>query len=51
VRASIGLGTTTEDIDRLVGALREIAARGPRSRYEHVPEHDEYRPVASAAAA
>ena len=31
VRASIGLGTTAEDIDRLVGALREIAAYGPRS--------------------
>ena len=32
-----------EDVDRLVGALREIAAYGPRSRYVHVPEHDEYR--------
>ena len=50
VRASIGLGTTTEDVDRLVGALREIAARGPRSTYVHVPEHDEYRPVEAIAA-
>jgi selenocysteine lyase/cysteine desulfurase len=50
VRASIGLGTTAEDIDRLVHALREIAAYGPRSRYVHVPEHDEYRAEYSAAA-
>jgi selenocysteine lyase/cysteine desulfurase len=51
VRASIGLGTTEEDVDRLVGALHEIARRGSRARYAHVPEHDEYRPIASAAAA
>jgi len=50
VRASVGLGTTTEDIDRLVRALREIAAHGPRSRYVHAPEHDEYRPVEAMAA-
>ena len=43
VRASLGLGTTAEDVDRLVAALREIAAYGPRFAYEHVPEHDEYR--------
>jgi hypothetical protein len=46
VRASVGLGATTEDVDRLVAALHEIAACGPRACYEHVPEHDEYRPVA-----
>ena len=45
VRASLGLGSTVEDIDRLAGALHELAAYGPRSRYEHVPEHDEYRPA------
>jgi selenocysteine lyase/cysteine desulfurase len=45
VRASLGLGTTTEDIDRLVGALHEIARYGPRSQYVHDPEHDEYRPA------
>ncbi len=43
VRASIGLGTTTEDVDRLVRALHEIARHGPRSSYVHVAEHDEYR--------
>jgi selenocysteine lyase/cysteine desulfurase len=46
VRASIGLGTTADDIDRLVGALHSIARHGPALRYEHVAEHDEYRPVA-----
>ena len=50
VRASVGLGTTTADIDRLVGALHEIARHGPRSRYVHVPEHDEYQPVEAMAA-
>jgi selenocysteine lyase/cysteine desulfurase len=50
VRASIGLGTTAEDIDRLVGALREIAIHGPAARYVHDPGHDEYRPVEALAA-
>ena len=45
VRASVGLGTTAEDIDRLAAALHEIAAYGPRSAYVHAPEHDEYRPA------
>ena len=51
VRASIGLGTTPGDIDRLTGALRELAYSGPRWRYRHVPEHDEYEAVARAPAA
>jgi selenocysteine lyase/cysteine desulfurase len=46
VRASIGLGTTEDDVDRLVEALGGIARHGPAMRYEHVAEHDEYRPVA-----
>jgi hypothetical protein len=50
VRASIGLGTTAEEIERLIGALRGIAAHGPRSRYVNVPEHDEYRPAEAIAA-
>jgi selenocysteine lyase/cysteine desulfurase len=49
VRASIGLGTTRADIDRLVGGLDEIARRGPAARYVHTAEHDEYRPLALAA--
>ena len=48
VRASIGLGSTEEDVDRLVEALGGIARHGPAMRYEHVPEHDEYRPVCAA---
>jgi len=42
VRASIGLGTTSDDIDRLAEALHEIASTGPRSRYVHVDSLDEY---------
>ena len=44
VRASMGLGTTPADVDRLTGALRAIAESGPRWRYRHVAEHDEYEP-------
>ena len=36
VRASIGLGTTTEHVDRLVGALRELVTRGARWTYAPV---------------
>jgi selenocysteine lyase/cysteine desulfurase len=49
VRASIGLGTTRADVDRLVGALDGIARRGPAAHYVHTAEHDEYRPLALAA--
>jgi selenocysteine lyase/cysteine desulfurase len=51
VRASIGLGTTAEDVDLLTGALAAIAADGPRERYEHVPELDEYVPATAGARA
>jgi selenocysteine lyase/cysteine desulfurase len=50
VRASVGLGTTPADIDRLTGALHELARAGPTWRYRHVPEHDEYEPVGPRAA-
>ena len=43
VRASIGVGTTRRDVDRLIDALHEIAVTGPRSRYEHLADLDEYR--------
>ena len=33
VRASVGLGSTAEHVDRLVGAIRELATCGPRLRY------------------
>jgi len=45
VRASIGLGTTPEDIDRLTSALDHIVRHGPATRYRYASEHDEYQPV------
>jgi selenocysteine lyase/cysteine desulfurase len=33
VRASLGLGTTTEDVDRLVDALFDLVERGPQWEY------------------
>jgi selenocysteine lyase/cysteine desulfurase len=42
VRASLGVGTTPDDIDRLIDALHELAAAGPRSRYLHLADLDEY---------
>jgi len=33
LRASIGLGSTAEHVDRFVGALRELVAVGPRGEY------------------
>lgn len=45
VRASFGVGTTSDEIDRLVAAVTELATRGPRLRYRldggrWVPEDD-----------
>ena len=34
IRASIGLGTTAEHVDRLVAALRELVTHGPRWTYQ-----------------
>lgn len=42
VRASIGLGTTSGDVDRLVQALGDLADHGPRATYHYEPDHDEY---------
>lgn len=36
IRASVGVGTPSEAVDRLVGALHAYVADGPRSRYEVV---------------
>jgi selenocysteine lyase/cysteine desulfurase len=44
VRASFGLGTTVEHIDRLVLALREISERGPRLSYVEDPDSGDYLP-------
>lgn len=48
VRASLGIGTTVEHVDRFVGAVRRITARGPRWHYVqrdgwHVPDPDPRR--------
>ncbi|HVX45531.1 MAG TPA: aminotransferase class V-fold PLP-dependent enzyme [Mycobacteriales bacterium] len=45
VRASIGVGTTEPDVDRLLAALGQLARRGPAGRYrevdgQFVPEDD-----------
>jgi selenocysteine lyase/cysteine desulfurase len=45
VRASLGLGTTEEDVDRLTGALAAIAADGPALVYRQVAGRDEYAPA------
>jgi selenocysteine lyase/cysteine desulfurase len=45
VRASMGLGTTPADIDRLSAALRAIAGSGPCWSYRYVTEYDEYEPL------
>ncbi|EQD88167.1 selenocysteine lyase/cysteine desulfurase [Saccharopolyspora erythraea NRRL 2338] len=36
LRVSVGLGTMTEHVDRLVAALHRLVAEGPRWRYEQV---------------
>ena len=45
VRASIGLGTTADDVDLLIAALVELARSGPGECYRYVPELDEYEPL------
>jgi selenocysteine lyase/cysteine desulfurase len=45
VRASLGVGTTVDDIDRLLDALHEIATTAPRSHYLHRAGLDEYHPA------
>lgn len=45
VRASLGLGTTAADLDRLTDALRDIARNGSATPYRHVSAHDEYEPA------
>ncbi|MBV8527532.1 MAG: aminotransferase class V-fold PLP-dependent enzyme [Candidatus Dormibacteraeota bacterium] len=45
VRASFGLGTTPEHIDRLVDALTEMTTQGPRLEYREDPETGDFTPV------
>jgi selenocysteine lyase/cysteine desulfurase len=44
VRASIGLGTTAEDIDRLVDAVAAISVDGPRWSYRSSADGTDCRP-------
>jgi len=51
VRASVGVGTTRSDIDRLISAVRCLAAHGPHAAYEQQagvwgPVDDDRRPPA-----
>jgi selenocysteine lyase/cysteine desulfurase len=43
-RMSLGLGSTTAEVDALADALRAIAADGPRWTYAVNPATDEYEP-------
>jgi selenocysteine lyase/cysteine desulfurase len=44
VRASFGVGTTQDDIDRLVDAVARIAAEGPAWQYEALDGGEHYVP-------
>jgi hypothetical protein len=44
VRASFGLDSTTDDVDRLADALSEISANGPRWTYVADEAGGSYRP-------
>jgi selenocysteine lyase/cysteine desulfurase len=35
VRASVGLATTADHVERLLAAVAELAERGPRAEYVH----------------
>jgi selenocysteine lyase/cysteine desulfurase len=38
IRASIGLATTAEHVERLLGAVADLAEHGPRFEYEHTTD-------------
>jgi selenocysteine lyase/cysteine desulfurase len=38
IRASVGLGTTVEHVERLLAAVSELAANGPAADYEHTAD-------------
>jgi selenocysteine lyase/cysteine desulfurase len=38
VRASVGLGTTAEHVERLLSAVAELAEHGPRFEYQHTDD-------------
>jgi hypothetical protein len=44
VRASVGLATVADDLDRLVAALTALATDGPRWTYFSSPDGTDCRP-------
>lgn len=44
VRASLGMGTTAEDVDRLGAALEQLLAEGPRLEYDQDPATGDFLP-------
>lgn len=50
VRASMGLGTTVEHIDRLADALDDLCRHGPRLRYQEDSETGDHRPAGDTRA-
>ena len=45
MRASFGIGTTVEHIDRLVAGLRTIVEQGPQLQYVEDQSTGDFRPV------
>jgi selenocysteine lyase/cysteine desulfurase len=45
VRASLGIGSTGEDVTALVDALHQIVESGPAWAYDHTPDHGHYWPI------
>ena len=45
IRASFGIGTTVEHIDRFVSALHAISTKGPQGEYVEDPHTGDYVPV------
>ncbi|HKR99814.1 MAG TPA: aminotransferase class V-fold PLP-dependent enzyme, partial [Candidatus Dormibacteraeota bacterium] len=44
VRASFGIGTTIEDVDRLIAGLAQIIEKGPKLTYTHDPHTGDFIP-------
>ena len=45
VRASFGIGTREEDVDRLADALEQLASHGPRLEYVQDPQTGDFSPA------
>ncbi|SDE31527.1 aminotransferase class V-fold PLP-dependent enzyme [Nocardioides lianchengensis] len=52
LRVAVGAGTSSDDVDRLVGALRQVLSEGPRGRYREDGDRallDDPRPLPELA--